>query len=341
MGRRTAPLLAPVALALLLTPAVDARADACTVSGQGNVADLRVAVRGADPFLVDVTGATLTATPTAARARTGAAVHVTAPLDFFATTDPSHVPYRFAAAADVASGALHVVPETRITAVQVRGTGLAADVEIEEGAIVRALPLACGALVVGETPPPASPTPPETAGRSWAPLHGTIRLYTSARTSGRAALEVKLDVPDAFVLHEVSAETNAIQVRRTFERGGSVTGWVRRSDVRDAAGDHARIGSSQPLGGLGLCGTGAGGGGEYLGPATLTTGSLVYVARARTAWARAPGDVQVTVRYMPGDDWVQVLSVQGIRDHEGCPDELDRAWVERTSVVFPPRAHVR
>lgn len=321
------------ALAVWPVAVAPGAAQTCEVRGHADATGLNVQPAGADAFVLDVTDLPMRIAP--GDGRRPVLVHVESPLAFDARTEPAHVAYAFARAMDVANGVLSVTPATPVMGVRVRGRQLDADVTLEDGVTAR-IGVACDAIVVGERAPAPTGTTLAQPGRSWSPTRGKLRV--SATAGGRPVLELTLATPDTFVLHEQAVDRGYVQVRRPFAHG-EVHGWVRRADLRDAANTPAMLtGGTLDRGGLGLCGTGAGGGGEYLGPATVAAGTLVYSARARGVWARVPVDTELMVRHGAGDDWVEIRSVRGLRDREGCADELDRAWIERRFVRFPRSA---
>lgn len=330
---RLALVLAGVATAASAIASNAASAQTCEVRGRASVTDLRVQPAGADAFVVDATDMPMRVAP--GDGRRPVVVHVESPLAFEARTEPAHAAFAFARAVDVASGVLSVTPATPVVAARVRGALLDVDVRLEDGVTAR-VGVACDAVVAGahtEAPPNAPAAQP---GRSWSPTGPKLRVF--AQAGGRPAIELTLATRDTFVMHEEAVDRGYVRVRRPFGHG-ELHGWVRRADLRDAASSPAVGGGSRhDIGGLGMCGTGAGGGDEYLGPATVAAGTEVYFARARGVWARVPADTELLVRHGRGDDWVEIRSVQGLRDREGCADELDRAWVERRSVTFPRRA---
>ena len=313
-----------------------AAAQTCEVRGHADATALSVQPAGADAFVLDAVDLPMRIAP--GDGRRPVLVHVESPLAFDARTDPAHVAYAFARATDVASGVLSVTPSTPVMAVRVHGRALDADITLEDGVTTR-IGVACDIIAVGERARVPTGTTLAQPGRSWSPMRPKLRVF--ARAGGRPAVELTLAAPDTFVMHEEAVDRGYVRVRRPFGHG-ELHGWVRRADLRDAANTPTALsGGTLDRGGLGLCGTGAGGGGEYLGPATVAAGTQVYSARARGVWARVPAETELLIRHVRGDDWVEIRAVRGLRDQEGCADELDRAWIERTAVTFPRRAGAR
>jgi len=338
MHRFDAVRRSPWLLGLLLVMSLDllrqgASAQACEVRGHGDITELRVEPAGADPFVLDTIDLPMRVAP--GDGRRPARVHVDAAIAFDASADPTHVPYAFAQAGDIANGVLSVTPATPIAATRARAAALDVDVALEEGVSAR-VGVACGAIVIGTRGDPIRGREPPQPGRSWSPVRSTLRV--SARRGGRPALELRLSTPATFVLHEEAVERGWVRVRRPFAHG-ELHGWVRMAELVDAAGlPSEALGRVVARGNLALCPRERGTAQISVASAIVAAGTVVHALRARGAWARVPSDANVWVRHERGDDWATIVEVTGLRDHEGCASSLDRAWVAWRTVRPRPAA---
>jgi len=128
-------------------------------------------------------------------------------------------------------------------------------------------------------------------------------------------------------------------VERTGE-GVSVTGWMRRSDLKKSAED-VGIGRSGGCSGDhagGQWSEGWGPGGRppnlYEGPATVIAGSAVFSDPPKGEWAVFTAEGSVRVRYVPGEKWVTLREVPGL---DGSPPGSPwlNGYVAVDHVVFP------
>lgn len=323
------PQLAPTIVALLLCalPSLaQAQGRACTLRGAGELPHVRVRPRGATPFELSVTDRPVAVTATRSeRAR----VRATSGLIFEGEMASGDVPIALGREVRVAHGVLTLRPGTAISVVSLRRRAVA--VELDDDVRVASVTVPCDALRVGPAAA-ASELPPD-APEAGALLSRGEALHVHARPGGPA-----LTVEAAGLrLAEVARRGGWVRVRRDFFDGSTLQGWVREAELERVPEEpFAEIGHGYGMGGLGLCGTG--GAHAYRGPATLVAGAQVREAREGVAWARAAEDVEVRVYFLFGAEWAQLTRVEGLRDYEGCTQELDRAWVPVASLRFPPGA---
>jgi hypothetical protein len=71
--------------------------------------------------------------------------------------------------------------------------------------------------------------------------------------------------------------------------------------------------------------------------ATVAAGTQVYAERLIGPWATVKSDAKLSVRYRPGDEWVEILQVPGIASASECATStvLEEAWVQRKTVQLP------
>ena len=117
--------------------------------------------------------------------------------------------------------------------------------------------------------------------------------------------------------------------------GAMIRGWVRHVDLR--AAEDARVVErpfrrSTEHSRHALCRRRPPRQDEYVGPAHITVGTLVHTSRDGTEWASVSEPSIFTVSWRPGDRWVRVVHVPGLRGDGRCAEVIRRAWVPRSAV---------
>jgi hypothetical protein len=71
---------------------------------------------------------------------------------------------------------------------------------------------------------------------------------------------------------------------------------------------------------------------EYVGPASIATGTAIHMSQDGREWATVAEPAVFTVSWRMRSPWVRIIHVPGLRGDGPCPEVLRRAWVPRDAV---------
>ncbi|GAB5549653.1 MAG: hypothetical protein RLO52_32640 [Sandaracinaceae bacterium] len=321
------------ALAVLFLLALPASAAAdCEVTGVASIERLRVRLPGQRLRTLAVTD-----TPVAVRPGRGNRyrdVRVLAPFAFAARTD-APIPWTVPTPELVAGGVLWLTPAVDLEDVREdrEGEGVTVRAQVDAGVWIGRIHLPCGAVAVGHgesgPPPPAW----HSQGPRWMPQHD--RMWITAEPGEGPS--VRLDAPEGLStpMVEIERRDGWVRVVARFSSGAMIRGWVRHVDLR--AAEDARVVErpfrrSTEHSRHALCRRRPPRQDEYVGPAHITVGTLVHTSRDGTEWASVSEPSIFTVSWRPGDRWVRVVHVPGLRGDGRCAEVIRRAWVPRSAV---------
>lgn len=168
----------------------------------------------------------------------------------------------------------------------------------------------------------------------------------------RCGARVMVHQATRFIFKRIGARNGRVRVELVTE-DGSLRGWVPE-EIVTAALETDRIGEPFGVGGLGLRGTGRGGGSGmtstyYAGVARLPAGSRVYLTTSRgtVAWAEVTEQVECEVSGDTTQPYFDVIELPNIELVDHAPDSpLSGAYaghgsvhvtVRTSDLVIPPR----
>ncbi len=327
------------AVIIVAVPVAAAAQDRCEVRAPSlELSSVVVAPRGTSPFSLAVTGAEITARPTAAAGPHE--VSVRAGLSFEGRT--SALSYSLGRPLRVAAGMLELSTAVRLRRVRERGRDVSSTVGLGLGVSVLGVGLPCAALVLGD-PPPASAEPaagpPDGDGTHWIPRTHTLTFRT--RPGAGVAMVVRAEILVLLSMSRSARRGEHFRLRWRAGDGTSLVGWVHRDSVRPmpqgvvcaTASGSGRAGC-EPLGLRSEAGL-------YRGPGEIRLGAQVYSEPAgRGPWATFAVAEPVLVEHDQGAAWVRVLSAPGVRGERACR-YLAHAWVAREDVTLPDDVDAR
>lgn len=320
-------------LALLATPTLSsAEAQACVLEGTASVDPVTIAPPGAPPFDLQLEEHPLRVELGPRTAR----VVSTSALAFEGTAAAGAIPVALARVTRV--GPLEIDPGVTVerTRLPADGGSPTLDLRLDREVTARGVPVGCEALRLGRSadprePPRDSPSHLDLGVR-------VLRLRVTSAPGSGVAVTLALESTSSLSLTEVERRGAFVRVRRDFQDGARLDGWVRSSHVRTVPREEvAMFGTGFGFGGLGLCGVGAGSH-RYRGPATLRAGAEVRVSAGGPTWATVRRDLPVRqIDWLDGAAWAQVTRFEGVRGHGPCADVLETAWVPAAAVILPDR----
>jgi hypothetical protein len=235
----------------------------------------------------------------------------------------------FRVARTLESGPLSISPYARIASIRARGERVIANVHLIPGVVARAVTIDCAALTIGEHEP--SEARWQTGdGTQWMPRASTLAIRAQ---------------PDAPPIHIAVDHASLLRVMRLEQRGdlwrvawtesygSSIEGWVHRAALAPSdlggAPDWWHGGNGQGCGGFGPARD------VIREDATLIAGAEIFAEPGRGRWALVPADTVQLVEHTPGSEWVRLTHIDAMTERGLC-DQLARAWVRRSDVVFAP-----
>lgn len=309
--------------ALLLLSASPAEAQ-CTLEGAADLEEVRIRPRGGAPFAIDLVGHEVAVEISSdARAR----IRSRGGIAFTGTVARAGV--RATVRAETRVGGLRLWPGIRLLRPTSTRSGSVRVVTILEPGLRARVDLPCGSASVGPGPEAPRDWPSDAPAQTDLVTTGArLRVHTSRASPGSVLLRVEREVR----LAEIARESGWVHVRRYFDAGAMVDGWVRAREVRRVEPTPV-LALGQHIGSPGFCGRG--GSHSYHGPATLRSSTAVHDRSDGATWASARRDVAVRVEWSYGSEWVQIVEIEGLRSRSECPNLFDRAWVRRADVVIP------
>lgn len=264
-------------------------------------------------------------------------VRVLAPVAFGARTD-ARIPWTVPRPEAVADGMLWWIPGVEIEDVRepVGREGLVVRVQVDPGVWLDRLRVPCDAVGVGLGE--GSAAPPNWGARGgprWAPANEHLWLVSRPGESDSAT--VRLEAPGGLgePLIEVRRRGEWVQVVARFQSGARLRGWARQHHLRAADASESRereyvraVRQPPPA----TCRRARPERNEYVGPARVSVGAIVYFGRGGRAWGTISEPAIVTVSWHHGTDWVRIVHVPGLRGDGRCPEVISGAWVARRAV---------
>jgi hypothetical protein len=319
---------------LLLGDAAMAKDRLCTVEGQ-HVAPMFVDIvaKGAPPHRLRIENVAATvrlpaaAGPVPVEVRGALLFNATAPVDKLTIMPRAYV--------ESTSGMVRLAPGAQGLHLHARGAKWAEGDVVIGDVTLRGVILPCDQLTLDapEHSPPGSD--PDAAAESFVPAQKTLKLR--AAPNGGPQMDVVVNDPESLELHVIERGGGAVRVRTRWPDGSSLTGWAKTSDLKRpkrAGGSLEDLPHSRPP----CTRTPEASGGALLAQATVSVDTPVSFDRL-FEWAKVRTTDAVTVRYRPGERWVELVGVPGIASGGAeCPDHgtaLDEAWVPRTAVRLP------
>lgn len=317
--------------ALLALPGL-ARAD-CEVTGVTQLERLRLRLDDHRLRTVGVTNLPVAVRP--GRGERYRDVRVLAPLSFGARTD-ADIPWTVPRPLAVAGDMVWLTPEVEVEDVREVGDEgeLVVRAQVDAGVWLRRLHVPCEAMGVGHGEGRAEPPWAHSPGPRWDMLHR--QLWLVARPRDEHAPSVRLEAPDGLPqpLIEIDRRDGWVRVMTRFASGAVVRGWVRQHHLRanEEHPAHRRFVRATPTVPTSLCRRRDPRPGEYVGPAHITIGAHIHMRRNGQVWATVAEPAVFTVSLRPGDAWVRVVHIPGLRSDGRCPNVVRHAWVRRTMV---------
>jgi hypothetical protein len=316
------------------------------------LADKRCAIEGKKPtaFLVDVTpagaarisvyvsDAQVTVFPQSVDAPPR--VHVRGALEFDATVPPERLPLRTLDGVDAINANVHLARDLGgfaggIVLRKARGGQVEADVALGEVKL-RGLLLRCQALTLDEVKPAELRREhDEDGGERFVSRNKTLRLRGYPNRGSQIDIELGARL-DAIDFRHTQTEGAWWRISHAWPDGTSLDGWVQKADLephrRGALHDDHGFEPPVPIG----CKRApVARGSERIGKATIAPGTKVYAARDTSPWATTRITEPVSVRYLPRDEWAEIVTVPGLVGGAECPQRstaLDDAWVPRAAI---------
>jgi hypothetical protein len=326
-----------IALAVPLVAAAKERV--CLVEG-----------KAVDPFVVDVVSkggpalrVRVAGVPASVRLLEGAdplkppppgspiKVEVRGALLFEGTAPVDKVPIKPRAFFAASNGMLRLAPGAEGLDVHLKGKWLEGDV-VMPGARLRGLNFPCDGLTLDPVPP-SHERHADSHADVWVPKNATLVLRHGPGDG--PSMEIEAKEPEDLELHVVERGGAWMRVKRRWSDGSSITGWAKAADLVRPKGGSGHL-TDLPI--VASCTRNP----EPQGAATLMQATVAagtsVVADRLFAWATVRGGDTLTVRYKPGERWVELLGVPGLVGAGECADRstvLDEAWVPRQSVKLP------
>ncbi len=229
----------------------------------------------------------------------------------------------------VAGGMVRLSPEARMNSLRARGPDALGEVDLDDVKI-EALAVPCDALTVDEVEAPAHDF--AAAGGDADRVARRDRITVRARPGAGEAVTLVQNERGPIDLVLLGGDGAWARVAWRSGRGSSVTGWVRRAEIKPPDGlTMAGFSSTTHCGG-GCARIVDGLFDGYRGPAAVAAGATVYAEPGRGAWAVVTRRAAFEVVHRRGDRFVAIRRVE--RLDEGC-DELYHAWVAVEDVALP------
>jgi hypothetical protein len=259
-----------------------------------------------------------------------ATVEVQGPLAFSGITPTEKLPLKPKTRLDAANGMLRLAGGVGRVWGHGKGRWLEGDATLE-GLRFRNVRFPCDGLTLDPVALPSTPLA-EPEEDVWVPTQKTLKLRFGAGTG--PTMEIEVPDPNDLELHPLDRSGGWMRVSRRFRDGSYLNGWVavadlKRPDAREDLTDltppaHtcSRTPEAKP--------------GTQLQKAVVSAGTEVFFDRLFT-WATVRGGDALTVRWVPGEHWVELVGVPGVATADDCEngEALDEAWVPRASVKLP------
>lgn len=148
------------------------------------------------------------------------------------------------------------------------------------------------------------------------PSSTSFRLYSAPRIDASRVIvsgsRRRMDDGNYFLEH-VESLGNWLKVR-TAGCWGEITGWMSHSEflppfpLQQTPRSDMCEGHGRPMGGRGYLAKQ----GLYKGPASIAPATVVFAKPGRGAWARIRERLECEVRYVEGEDWVELTDIPGL-----------------------------
>ena len=198
--------------------------------------------------------------------------------------------------------------------------------------------LDCDDIEVNLDRPPLDVSPSAVSGGSLqVAVSDSIVLYPDLRGDSGVVVR-RLHDTGMIPFYMLDTQRSHSWVAWRWADGTELAGWVKSSQIREPIeSEQATIDKALSPGdvfGWGTIGTGRLGTvgpppGIYIGPGEIRAGTPVFAAPERSQWAVVAADFEFEVRWIRGEDWVQ------IERGPGFPDLQDKAWVHRNALTLP------
>jgi hypothetical protein len=317
--------------ACLLLAAEDAAARPCVVEGKSvEPLHLDVVAKGGPTLHLRVAGVPATAriadpgegNPPAPPI----AVDVKGAIAFSGTLPPERLPLAPRAKVDTSNGMLRLQPGAGQLIGRARSRFVEGDLLLE-GARFHGVLLPCDSLTIDPVEAPAHAAEPPRS-EPFVPKTNTIKLYGNPGSG--PVMEVELKHSGDLELHRSEKSGPWWKVTTRFRDGSLLVAWVKGDELTKP--QHAEL-QDMPIVPP-PCSRAPEAKGAKLAEAELVAGSAVSADRL-FQWASARGGDKVTIRWSPGERWVELVQVPGITTNvESCEGStvLDDAWAPRTAV---------
>jgi hypothetical protein len=326
-----------VCLATLMAGAAAAKGGGgrCVVEGKkSDPLFVDVTPRDAAPFKLRVAGVPAAAMPEVEGHP--ARVEVRGPIAFEGTAPADKLPWKTARQVDAMNGMVRLAPATEGLILHATAFARVVEAEVQLGPVkLRGLSLPCNSLTLD---PVKAPEPRDVSdeGESFVAAGNKLHLRSAAGSGHEIDIELGED-SSVLDLHRLESSGAWVRVSTHWADGTTVVGWVKRDELKPAAPRHEPLG--EPFGSGAACTREVQARpGERLASARIAAGTSIYAARFIGAWGTLKSAGTYTVRFLPKDDWVSLVSVPGIVSAGECPEHsvvLDEAWVPRQSVQLP------
>jgi hypothetical protein len=327
-----------VVLGVLITGhAAMAKDKLCAVEGQ-RVAPMFVDIvaKGAPPHRLRIEGVAATARlpatagPVPVEVRGALLFNGNAPVEKLTITPRAYV--------ESTSGMVRLAPGAQGLHLHARGAKWAEGDVVLGDVTLRGVILPCDQLTLDapEHSPPGSD--PDAGGEPFVSSQKILKLR--AAPNGGPQMDVVLNDPESLELHVIERGGGVARVRARWPDGSSLTGWAKTSDLKRPKGSSSSL-DDLPHSRPPCTRAPEASGGARLAQATVSVDTPVSFDRL-FEWAKVRTTDALTVRYRPGERWVELVGVPGIASGGAeCPDHgtaLDEAWVPRTAVRLPDDA---
>lgn len=293
---------------------------------------VEVAASGRPPFKLRIEGLPAVVRPP--EKDDPARVEVRGAFAFEATAPRDKIPYKPKRAVDSANGMLHLA--AGVEGISARARGKWVDAEITLGDVkLRGVTLPCDVLTLDAV---ASPTI-ESRERHPDVWEAAVRILHFRHDRGAGpAMEVELD--GNLSAHEFNrTETHGgwMRVNSHWGDGTTLIGWVDAKELKKPGTRSTELGDFHPAPPA-CTREPAPRAGTKTVSATVTPGTQVFAERLIGPWATVKTADKLTVRYRPGDEWVEIIQVPGIASASECATStvLEEAWVQKKNVQLPP-----
>jgi hypothetical protein len=300
----------------------------CVVEGK-SVEPMVVTVQpdGGSPMRVHVQG--VAASAKLPDAPGPASVEVRGSLQFAGTIAVDKLPLKPREAVTSANAMLRLAAGTTGFDVHTRGKWVEGDLVIV-GVRFKNVVLPCAGLTLDAvTAKPEQPFEPD--GEVWVSAQPTI-TFRSAAGSGPSML---VENAEGLELQRIEKSGAWMRLKSRFPDGSSLTAWAKASDVKRL--DRRRDVGELPIVPPPCTRTAQARAGEKLATVVVAPNTPVSADRL-FRWATTSGTTPLTVRYRPGEHWVELIGVPGLAGGTECPEHstvLDEAWLPSSAVQIP------